>query len=65
MAMKDYEAAHQSYEDVLEQLVAELPPEKLLARLSPEQRLDGLSSDEILRAVPPEVREQLAKKLAH
>ncbi|WP_437624605.1 hypothetical protein [Sorangium sp. So ce1151] len=63
MAMKDYELARQSYEEVLEQMLAQLPPEKLLARLTPEQRLAGLTPEEILRAIPPEVQELLAKKL--
>ncbi|WP_437648655.1 hypothetical protein [Sorangium sp. So ce362] len=72
MAMKDYELARQSYEEVLEQMVAQLPPEKLLAKLTPEQRIEGLTPEqrfegltpeEILRAIPPEVRELIAKKL--
>ncbi|HSN98431.1 MAG TPA: hypothetical protein VLS89_09035 [Candidatus Nanopelagicales bacterium] len=56
MAIKDYEAAQLSYEEVLEQMVERLPPEK---------RLRGLTAEEILKAIPPEVREQLAKKLEH
>ncbi|WP_437725973.1 hypothetical protein [Sorangium sp. So ce861] len=34
------------------------------ARLTPEQRLEGLTPEEILRAIPPEVRELFAKKLS-
>ncbi|HSN97604.1 MAG TPA: hypothetical protein VLS89_04870 [Candidatus Nanopelagicales bacterium] len=82
MAMKDYERAHQSYEEILEQLLEQLPPEKRLAGLGPaerlaglgpaerlaglgpEERLAGLGVDEILRGIPPELRAQLAKKLA-
>jgi hypothetical protein len=89
-AMKDYEAAKGSYEEVLEKLVERLPPEKRLrglgpaqvvkafppeevaevltpeqrlAGLAPEQRLAGLTLEQILNALPPEAREQLAKKL--
>ncbi|XXX78778.1 hypothetical protein WMF30_08375 [Sorangium sp. So ce134] len=54
MAMKDYELARQSYEEVLEQMVAQLPPEKLLARLTPEQRLAGLTPEEMIAQLPPE-----------
>jgi hypothetical protein len=72
MAMKDYEAAKGSYEEVLEKLVERLPPEKRLrgltpeqrlAGLAPEQRLAGLTIEQILGALTPEAREQFAKKL--
>ncbi|WP_437308549.1 hypothetical protein [Sorangium sp. So ce388] len=54
MAMKDYELARQSYEEVLEQMLAQLPPEKLQARLTPEQRLAGLTPEEMVAQLPPE-----------
>lgn len=72
MAMKDYDAAKESYEEVLDALIERVPPEKRLrglapeqrlAGLAPEQRLAGLTVDQILSALSPEEREQLAKKL--
>jgi hypothetical protein len=81
MAMKDYEAAKGSYEEVLDKLIERLPvekrlrglapeqvaqtltPEQRLAGLLPEQRLAGLTVEQILSALPPEAREQFAKKL--
>ena len=65
MAMKDYEMAQKSYEEVLEQLVERLPAEKRLRGLTPAQRLAGLAPEEILSALSPEVRELLTKKLEH
>jgi hypothetical protein len=74
MAMKDYDLAQQSYEEVLDQLFERVPTEKRIRGLTPEQRMAGLSTaqriaglppEEILDALPPEVRELLAKKSEH
>jgi hypothetical protein len=40
-----------------------LSPEKRLEGLSPEKRLEGLSAEEMLAALPPEMREALARLL--
>ncbi|WP_437336530.1 hypothetical protein [Sorangium sp. So ce394] len=56
MAVKDYELARQSYEEVLEQMLAQLPPEKLLAKLTPEQRLEGLTPEQRFEGLTPEQR---------
>jgi hypothetical protein len=71
MAMKDYEMAEQSYEEVLDRLVERLPPQKRVRGLTPEERMAGLSAEqrmaglppeEVVDALSPEVRELLAKK---
>ncbi|WP_437611799.1 hypothetical protein WMF20_07120 [Sorangium sp. So ce834] len=56
MAMKDYELARHSYEEVLEQMLAQLPPERLLAKLTPEQRLEGLTPEQRFEGLTPEQR---------
>ena len=56
MAMKDYEMAQKSYEEVLEQLVERLPPEKRLRSLTPEQRLARLAPEQRLAGLAPEQR---------
>jgi hypothetical protein len=48
--LKDLEG----YEDVLQKLLASLPPEQRLAGLSPEQRLAGLAPEERLAGLAPE-----------
>jgi len=56
----------------IEALLQKLPPEELRKRLtleerleglSPEKRLEGLTAEEVARALPPEVREALARQL--
>ena len=73
MAMKD-DDARMSREEFEEKLLAQMPIERRLKGLTPEQRLEGLTpeqlaqlltSDEVLSALPPEVRELLAKKPPH
>jgi hypothetical protein len=56
MAMKDYEMAQQSYEEVLDQLVERLPPEKRVRGLTPEERMAGLSATQRMAGLPPEQR---------
>jgi len=56
MAMKDYEMAEQSYEEVLDQLFERLPPEKRVRGLTPEQRMAGLSATQRMAGLPPEQR---------
>ncbi|WP_437682072.1 hypothetical protein [Sorangium sp. So ce131] len=72
MTAKDDELVCQGYVAVLDDMLALLSPEERLATLeralrhhgfTPALRLQGLTAEEILRAIPPEVREQLAKKL--
>lgn len=54
MAMKDYELAHKTYEEV---------SERFLETLSPEKRLRGLTPEEILNALTPEQQEAFMKEL--
>ena len=73
--MKDYELAKMSLEELLQPFVEGLPPERRLAGIAPEQRLAGLTPEqrlagltpdelaEALEALPPEVREQIKKRL--
>lgn len=67
MAMKDYEEAKEIHDELLDRYFEKMPPEKVAQKvaqkLTPEQRLAGLTPDEILNALTPEAREQLAKKL--
>jgi hypothetical protein len=65
--LKDF--VRQSIDELLQKLPPEelrkrLTPQQRLEGLSPEQRLEGLSAEEVARALPPEVREALARKLA-
>jgi hypothetical protein len=77
-AMKDYELAKISLEELLlpavermaqeepEKLARMLPPEQLVKALTPEQRLAGLTPEQLaeaLEALPPEVREQIKQRL--
>jgi hypothetical protein len=47
----------------IDELLASLPAEELLKRVPVEERLKGLSAEEVLRALPPEIREALARQL--
>jgi hypothetical protein len=70
MAMKDYELAKISLEELLQPAV-----ERRLQELTPEQRVEGLTPEQIaktltpeqiaqmLEALPPEVREQIKQRL--
>ena len=77
-AMKDYELMKMSMEELLrpafermaeeepEKLARMLPPEALAKALTLEQRLAGLTPEqltELLEALPPEVREQIKRRL--
>jgi hypothetical protein len=48
MAIRDNEAAQKSYEEVIAEIVAQLPPAQRLAGLAPEQRLAGLAPEQRL-----------------
>jgi hypothetical protein len=48
--------------DLLEQFTRETI-DRLLRELPPEKRLEGLSAEEMLAALPPEMREALARLL--
>jgi hypothetical protein len=65
MAMRDIDAAEQSYEAVLAEILEKLPPEKRVRGLTPEQRLAGLTPEQILAALPPGALEEYARKLRH
>jgi len=73
MAMKDIDAAQQSYEAVLEEIIQTLRPEQVartltpeqLTGLTPEQRFAGLTPEQILNALPPGAVEEYARKLRH
>jgi hypothetical protein len=56
MAIRDIEAAQQSYEEVLAEIVEQLPPELRIRGLTPEQRLAGLPPEQRLAGLPPEQR---------
>jgi hypothetical protein len=47
----------------IDELLASLPAEERLKGLSPEERLQGLSAKEVVRALPPETLEALAREL--
>jgi hypothetical protein len=56
MAIRDIDAAQKSYQDVLEEMVELLPPERRLRGLAPEQRLAGLAPEQRLAGLAPEQR---------
>jgi hypothetical protein len=58
MADKLKEFVRQSIAELLQSL----PPEERLKGLSPEERLKGLSADEVVRALPPQTLEELARR---
>jgi hypothetical protein len=47
----------------LDAILQKTAPEERLKGLPPEERLKGLSVDELLAALPPEMREELARRL--
>ena len=67
--MKDYELAKMSLSELLLPVVermAQEEPEKLAKMLPPEQLVKILTSDEFaktLEALPPEVKEQIKRRL--
>ncbi len=83
LAMSDIEAVEKSYDEVLAEILQNVParlrvrglkpkdrldgltPEDRLDGLTPEERLDGLTPDQIVAAIPPEAREEIARKLRH
>jgi hypothetical protein len=69
-AMKDYELAQMSLDELLQPLVEkrlqEIPIEQRLAGVTPEQRLAGVTAEQLVKYVetlPPEVREQVKRRL--
>src|SRR5277367_815282 len=48
MAIRDIDAAQKSYQEVLEEMIELLPPERRLRGLAPEQRLAGLAPEQRL-----------------
>jgi hypothetical protein len=65
-AMKDYELAQKSLEELMEPVLEAMTPEKRLRGLTPEQRLQGLTAEEIaeaFEALPPDVQERLRRRL--
>jgi hypothetical protein len=73
MAIRDIDAAQKSYQEVLEEMVELLPPERRLRGLAPEQRLAGLDRDhqalalslEVLRVLPEEYLRSLSPEVQH
>jgi hypothetical protein len=67
MAMKDVDAAQQSYEAVPDEIIAKWPPEIRLRGLTPEQILAGLTPEERCAELTPEqahaALEEYARKL--
>jgi hypothetical protein len=70
MAIRDLDAAQKSYQDVLEDMVKLLPPERRLAGLDRDHRALALALDvlrvlpeEYLRSLSPEVQEQIRQRL--
>jgi len=47
----------------IDELLRTLPPEELLKRVSVEDRLKGVTPDELLSALPSEMREALRQRL--
>ena len=65
-AMKDYELAKKSLEELMEPVLEAMPVQKRLRGLAAEQRLEGLAPEEIVRAfeaLPPEVRQRIKRRL--
>jgi hypothetical protein len=71
MAIRDLDAAQESYEDVLEDMIELLhperrvrgvPPEQRLAGVPPEQRLAGLDRDQRALALPLDVLQALSEE---
>jgi hypothetical protein len=71
MSDKLKEFARQTLDEMLKRLSVEerqeiaktLPPEERLKGLPPEERFKGLTAEEIAKALPPEMREELARWL--
>jgi hypothetical protein len=59
MAMRDIEAAKETFDAVWAELIETLPPELRVRGLTPEQRVAGLTPDELKEL------EELARKLRH
>jgi hypothetical protein len=49
--------------ETIDQLLKELPVAKRLEGIPAAKRLEGFSADEILRALSPEARKELARRL--
>jgi hypothetical protein len=51
------------HRETVEEILNQTPPEKLLALLLAKKRLEGLSAHELLKALTPEMRAELARLL--
>ncbi len=49
--------------ETMDAILKKTPPEERLKGLPPEERLKGLTVEELLAAMPPEIREELARRL--
>lgn len=65
MATKEMEAAEQSYEAAMRELLESLPAGKLHKLLPVKRLLQELTPEEIVDALSPEARAELLKKLRH
>jgi len=65
MAMSDIDAAEKSYDEVLAEILRNVPARLRVRGLKPEDRLDGLTPDQIVAALPPDALEEIARKLRH
>lgn len=63
MALKDLDEAEKSYAKMLADMIAQFPD--VLGQIPVKERLAGLDPDELLNALSPEMRAELAKRLAH
>ena len=64
--MKDYELAKISLAELMQPFIRGLTPEERLAGLTPEEIAKALTPEQLaqaLEALPPEVREQIKKRL--
>jgi hypothetical protein len=62
------EFVRETVQEILASLPAEerlkgLSPKERLEGMSPQERLEGLSADQVIRALPPETLEALARQL--
>jgi hypothetical protein len=74
LAMSDIEVVEKSYDEVLAEILENVPARVRVRGLKPEERLDGLTPEQILAALPPEqilaalppaAVEEYARKLRH
>jgi hypothetical protein len=68
LAMSDIEAAEKSHDEVIAEIWQHVPARLRLRGLTPEERIEGLTADQIVQivaALPPEIQEEIARKLRH